>query len=127
VGQRHASARLDDVGISDVRIYRLALTSDEAADLAAAGRAQALLGKPVQQRPREDTDALLIWWLKTRDPGSKELQARHHVLQQEEAAIRSRGTVAHVMQERTEPAMAGSRSATKAWTSALLASSRHAW
>jgi len=127
VGQRHTSARLDDVGISDVRIYRLALTADEAADLAAAGRALALLGKPMQQRPREDTEALLIWWLKTRDPGSKALQARHHALQKEEAAIRSRGTVAHVMQERTEPAIAGSRSATKAWTSALLASSRHAW
>lgn len=106
VGQRHTSAQLYDVGISDVRIYRLALTSDEAADLAAAGRALALLGKPMQQRPREDTEALLIWWLKTRDPGSKALQARHHALQKEEAAIRSRGTVAHVMQERTEPAMA---------------------
>ena len=95
VGQRHSSARLDDVGISDVRIYRLVLTADEAADLAAAGRALALLGKGVRQRPREDkdTEALLIWWLKTRDPGSKELQARLHALQKEEAAIRSRGTV----------------------------------
>src|SRR5208282_3353618 len=34
------------------------------------------------------------------------LQARNHALQQEEAAIRSRGTVAHVMQERKDPAMA---------------------
>ena len=61
---------------------------------------------PCSSVPEEDTEALLIWWLKTRDPGSRELQARYHVLQQEEAAIRSRGTVAHVMQERTEPAMA---------------------
>ncbi len=106
VGQRQTSARLDGVGISDVRIHRVVLTADEAADLAAAGRALALLDKPVQQRPGKDTEALLNWWLKTRDPGSRELQARYQVLQQEEAAIRSRGTVAHVMQEKTEPAMA---------------------
>ncbi len=106
VGQRHTSSRLDDVGISDVRIYRTTLKSDEVADLAAAGRALAIRSKPAQQRHEEVTEALLTWWLKTRDPASRELQARYRVLREEEAAIRSRGTVAHVMQERTEPAMA---------------------
>jgi hypothetical protein len=106
VGQRHRSARLDAVGISDVRIYRTLLTSDEAADLAAAGRALSVLGKPAQQIPKEENEALLIWWLKTRDPGSRELQDSQHALKAEEAAIRSRGTVAHVMQERNDPAMA---------------------
>ncbi len=106
VGQRHTSSRLDDVGISDVRIYRMTLKADEVADLAAAGRALAIQGKPAGQRLGEETEALLTWWLKTRDPASRELQARYQALRQEEAAIRSRGTVAHVMQERTEPAMA---------------------
>jgi mono/diheme cytochrome c family protein len=69
VGQRHTSARLDDVGISEVRIYRLLLAPGEAADLAAAGRALTLLGKPTQQRLRAETDALLTWWFE--DPGSR--------------------------------------------------------
>ena len=106
VGQRHTSSRLDDVGISDVRVYRRVVTSDDAADIAGAGRALALLARPVQQRSKKDTEAVLTWWLKTRDPASREVQAKYHVLQQEETAIRSRGTVAHVMQERGEPAMA---------------------
>ena len=44
--------------------------------------------------------------MKTRDPRSKELHARLAAIEQEEASLRARGTVAHVMQERAEPAMA---------------------
>jgi hypothetical protein len=106
VGQRHTSARLDGVGISDVRVYRRVLSAQEIADIAGAGRALTVLGKPVKQVAQADNDALLSWWLKTRDPGSRELRARHERLQREEAAIHARGTVGHVMQERSEPAMA---------------------
>ena len=55
---------------------------------------------------RQRSTRVLAWWLRTRDPSSKELQARLRGLEQEEAAIRSRGTVAHVMQEKTEKPMA---------------------
>jgi hypothetical protein len=106
VGQRHRSSGLPEVGIGDVRIHRTVLTGDEAADLAAAGRALALLGKPAAEPSGDDTEALLKWWLRSRDSGSRELHARRQALQSEEAAIRSRGTVAHVMQERTDPAIA---------------------
>jgi hypothetical protein len=106
VGQRNTSARLDDVGISDVRVYRRVLSAREIADIAGAGRALMVVGKPVKQAAQEDLNALLSWWLKTRDPGSGELQARQESLEQEEAEIRSRGTVAHVMQERNAPAIA---------------------
>ena len=56
--------------------------------------------------PRRDRASPLAWWLKTRDPSAKELQARFRALEQEEAAIRPAGSIAHVMQERSEPAMA---------------------
>jgi hypothetical protein len=106
VGQRHTSSRLDEVGISELRIHRQALSADEVGDLVGASRALGLLAKPAGQRNGPERDAVLAWWLKTRDPGSKDLQAKLASLRKEEEAIRSRGTVAHVMQERSEPAMA---------------------
>ena len=83
-----------------------ALSASEVADLVGVSRAQALTAIPAKEHTGAEFDAVLSWWMKTRDPGSKDLQARLHALEQEEAAIRARGTVAHVMNERTEPAMA---------------------
>ena len=50
VGQRHSTARLDDVGISDVRIYRQVLSPAQVADLVGASRALALIGRAAGQR-----------------------------------------------------------------------------
>ncbi|MFO0892060.1 MAG: DUF1553 domain-containing protein [Isosphaeraceae bacterium] len=106
VGQRHSSDRLEGVGISELRVHRQALTPGEVTELLGVSRTLALLGKPEKERSKAEVDAVLSWWLETRDPGSKELQARLAALQKEEQAIRSRGTVAHVMQERSEMPMA---------------------
>jgi hypothetical protein len=106
VGQRHTSSRLDDLGISDVRIYRSTLSGSEITELVGAGRALALIGLPAAQRPKGEADAVLSWWLKTRDPGSRALHAKREALEQDESAIRLRGSVAHAMQERDQPAMA---------------------
>jgi hypothetical protein len=106
VAQRHTTSRLDEVGISDLRIYRHVLSAQEVADLVAGSRTLGFLARAAKDRPKSEVDALLAWWLKTRDPSSKDLQARLHSLEQQESAIRSRGTMAHVMQERNEQAMA---------------------
>ena len=106
VGQRQTGARLDDVSISEVRIHRQVLSPEAIADLVGASRALSLLGRPASERARQETNQLLSWWLRTRDPSAKGLQARYRALEQEETAIRARGSVAHVMQERTEPPMA---------------------
>jgi hypothetical protein len=105
-GQRHTGSRLDEVGISALRVHRGVLPAEEVADLVGASRALGLLGKPANQRAGAERDAVISWWLRTRDPGSKELQAKLAALRKEEEAIRARGTVAHVMQERGEAAMA---------------------
>ena len=61
VGQRHTSARLDDVGISDVRIHRQVLTPDEIADLVGAQAAPwRFWASPASSVPGEDTEALLV-------------------------------------------------------------------
>ena len=51
-------------------------------------------------------DALLDWWLGAFDEPTKELKARIAAVEAEQATIKARGTVAHVMQERPEEAMA---------------------
>ena len=106
VGQRYSTARLEGVGISEVRVHREVLRPAEIADLVGVGQALALLSQPAGQRQAQDHQQVLTWWLKTRDPGSRELHAQRGALEQEEAAIRARGTIAHVMAERSEPAMA---------------------
>ncbi len=106
IGQRHASGKVDSVGISDVRVHRQVLSDAEVADLAGFTRALPLVAKAADQRPAAELDALYGWWVKTRDPIARDLQARLVTLEQEQNALRIRGTVAHVMQDKGEPAMA---------------------
>src|SRR5262249_50686240 len=55
--------------------------------------------------PAEQTE-LFDWWLAAMDGPSQELQANVAKLEQEQVAIRSRGTVAHIMAERAEEPIA---------------------
>jgi mono/diheme cytochrome c family protein len=106
VGQRHTKAVLRDALFSDVRVYTRSLDPGQVADLAGSSRALDLLALATDSRPAEDVDKAFDWWVDSQDGPSKELVARRSVLEGEEAAIKSRGTIAHVMNEREEPAMA---------------------
>jgi hypothetical protein len=106
LGQRHTSSRLDDVAVHSLRIYDKALSPPEAGALAGAARAAALARMPADKRPRDEQDGVFGWWRRVIDPGSRELRDKLAVLAAEEAAIKQRGTYAHVMHERAEPAMA---------------------
>jgi mono/diheme cytochrome c family protein len=106
IGQRHSSDRVDQVGISDVRIHRQSLSPVEVADLAGVGRFAPLIAIPADKRPPAEVDALYAWWLKSRDPASRDLRAKLAGLEQEKAALQARGTIAHVMQEKPATAMA---------------------
>src|SRR5262249_11750745 len=65
-----------------------------------------LLRTPAGERSKTEVDTALAWWLRTLDPASKDLRTRLAALEAEESTIKSRGTFAHVMHERSEPAMA---------------------
>ncbi|AMV38059.1 DUF1553 domain-containing protein [Planctomyces sp. SH-PL62] len=106
VGRRHASARIPEVGIAEVRIHGRALADAEVADLAGFGRAGAFLARPADQRPATEADALFAWWLAARDPASRELRAKLAALEAEQGAIKARGTVAFVTEEKSEEAAA---------------------
>ncbi|HVX13262.1 MAG TPA: DUF1553 domain-containing protein [Pirellulales bacterium] len=106
LAQRHSSSRLDDMLIEDVRLYGRALPPGDVQKLAQATRAAALVAKAPDQRSDAEKDELYQWWLAALDGLSQQLAGKVAGLEQEEAVIKSRGTVAHVMQERADPAMA---------------------
>jgi hypothetical protein len=106
VGQRHTASRLEDSSIYGVRIYGRALSDDEIRSLVGAGRAAELVASSPDKRPETEVAEVYQWWLASFDAPSREQRTKLAALEQEQAALKARGTIAHVMQEKTEPAMA---------------------
>jgi mono/diheme cytochrome c family protein len=102
LAQRNTTSRLDDVSIQDMRLYDRTLSPEEVARLAGGTRAAWLLAKPADQRTDAEKNELFDGWLKTDDSVYLGLARKVADLQGEEAAIKARGTVAHVMQERPQ-------------------------
>lgn len=105
IGQRDKGSPISGVTLSEVRIYERDLTSNDVTSLASRV-IFAVLDKPVAERPPPELDALYDWWLGNRDTQYVQLAEQQDALQREEQEITSRGTVAHIMQERSEPALA---------------------
>jgi hypothetical protein len=106
VAQRQTGSRVDDVAIQDLRIYGRALAPAEIERLAGGTRAIWLAAKPAGERTDGETNELAEWWFATLDPRSQELRASEASLEREQGSLRSRGTTAHVMNERPAPPMA---------------------
>jgi mono/diheme cytochrome c family protein len=106
VGQRSNSSKVTEAKVSELRVYSRSLADADVAALAGASRLLDLVSRPADQRPAADLDAAYGWWLEAHDPASRELVARRTTLEQEEGALKARGSIAHVMAEKPEPAMA---------------------
>jgi hypothetical protein len=106
VGQRHSTARLEGAEVHGLRLFGRALPADEVAGLVGGSLALDLLAMPAEKRPAADLDTLFDWWLGRFDEPTKALRGTLAGLQALEAAIRARGTVAHVMQEKAEEPVA---------------------
>ncbi len=106
IAQRHTTSRLDGAVLQDLRIYGRALSSEEVGRLARSTRAAWLARKPAAQRTEAEKTELFDWWLPTMDPTYQGLAKKVGDLQQEEAAIKARGSIAYIMQERPQPATA---------------------
>ncbi len=106
LAQRNSTARLDDLALQDLRIYTRALAPEEISSLATLSRTAYLVGLPAEGRSSAETEELYGWWLDKADPVYSELVTAKKTLEANEAAIKSRGTIAHVQQEKTDPAMA---------------------
>jgi hypothetical protein len=106
IGQRHGSERLRDVAVQDLRMYGRALTPAEVVQLAQTPRAIELLRLPADKRGDKERGELFDWYLSALDAPTRGLNDKLGQLMQDEVQLKSRGTVAHVMNERTEEATA---------------------
>ena len=104
IGQRNTSERLQGVMLQDLRLYSRTLSAAEVGQLAKAVRAAELLAQA--KRSPQEVNELYDWWLATLDQTSKDLNAKLNTLLAEQNALRARGTLTHVMQEKTGEAMA---------------------
>jgi hypothetical protein len=102
VGQRHTSERLKDVALQDLRLYGRTLSAPEVAQLARSTRVASLLTKAAAKRTPQEINELFDWWLAALDLPYRLLNHKLANIQQEEVVLGSRGTIAHVMQERSE-------------------------
>jgi hypothetical protein len=100
VGQRQAGQAIDGLDLQDVRLYGRTLTPVEVEQLAKATRACWLAEKPAGARSPAEEKELFDWWLVGMDQEYKALSARQGELRRQQAAIRGRGTVALVMNEK---------------------------
>ncbi len=103
IAQRHTSSRIHGVALQDLRIYGRNLSALEVDRLASSTRLASILGKPAAQRSKAENDGLFDFWLRREDKSYQDLAARLAETEKDQLAIRARGTVAHVIQERSEP------------------------
>ena len=106
IGQRLTDQKLQFMTVADLRMFSRGLSAQEAAQLAASGDIEQFITKSADTRSAEDKAKALAWWLATVDAPSREIDADIRALQDEETKIRARSTVAHIMNERKEEAMA---------------------
>ncbi len=102
IGQRHTTARVEKAGIQDVRVYGRVLLPDEVASLVFDSRIAYLLGRPAEKRTEPMKKDLYESWLARLDGDFGKIRAGEKVYKDEKHEIESRGTEAHVMQERKE-------------------------
>jgi len=105
IGQRNSSAAFSGA-LQDLRIFKRVLLPAEVASLANTSRFAAVLAKSEDKRTAEEQDELYGFWLGAFDESFQALSQQLSELEREQAEIKRRGTIAHVMQEKEDPAMA---------------------
>jgi hypothetical protein len=100
---RHTGQRINGLLVQDVRLYARALPAPEVAALVQTTRSAWLVSLPAATRTESETKELFDGWLVAHDPESTKIGEQLAALQRAQSEIRARGTVAHVMQERSEP------------------------
>lgn len=106
IGQRSSGEPISGAGIQDLRIYKRALSQGEVESMAKVTRFAGILAKAPADRTDAERNEVYPWWLATNDAPFQERSAKVASLEGEQNAIKARGTIAHVMQEKNEEAMA---------------------
>jgi hypothetical protein len=100
LGRRHATGQTTDAKLQDIRFYNRTLTTEERNAVYELPRRQYLVSKP--QRADAENEELFSWYLTSRDPSYAGLAQAHQALVDEKGNILKRGTIAHVMNEKSE-------------------------
>ena len=106
IGERSGSEPISAAGIQDLRLYKRALSQAEIESMAKVTRFAAIVAKPADQRTDAEKNEIYPWWLGTEDTIFHERTTTLATLENEQNAIKARGTVAHVMNEKNEEPMA---------------------
>ena len=101
VAQRNTSSRLENVAIHGLRVYGRAPVAREVEQIAGFDRAVQVVARPAGKQTGAEKETLFGWWLNALDEPTRAIQAKLGPLEREEAAIKARGTLAHVMHERS--------------------------
>lgn len=102
LGQRAGTEALNGT-FQEFRILKRVLTAGEVDSLAKLSRFQSSLAKAADQRTEQEVSDLFNFWLKQFDRTFIDRSNALAALEKEQADIRARGTIAHVMNERPEP------------------------
>ena len=105
IGQRANSEQFTGA-MQDLRIQKRILSAAEMDALAKLSRYQTILANAPDQRSEQEVTDLYNFWLKKFDTTFNERTAELAALEKEQSDIQARGTIAHVMNERSEAATA---------------------
>jgi hypothetical protein len=106
IGERTGGSPLANLQLQELRVYQRVVLPGEVTALGKSSRFEQILKKPAKERSKKEQDELYAWWLQTFDNTFKELTAKVTTLEAEVNAIKSGGTIAHVVQEKPGEAMA---------------------
>ncbi len=106
LGRRNQLSPTPGVALNDLRIYSAKLESTEVVSIKNRSRSSYLVAKNQGQRSEAETEELFAWYLNSKDEAYRQKSQALAALQAEKRDIEVRGTIAHVMHERNEPAKA---------------------
>jgi len=106
IGTRSNESPLTTASLQDLRLYTREIAGMELETLAKQEKFLATLAKPAADRTDDEKNQLFDWWLRAFDQPYQDLTAALAALEREQADIRARGTIAHVMQEMDDSAKA---------------------
>jgi len=90
------------VGLQDFRFYRRLLSTGEIGSIANNGMIRQLISIPDAQRTQEQKDKLYPYYLAQIDGPARQLDEKLDELKEEQEAMRSRGAVSLVMEEKAD-------------------------
>jgi len=106
IGGRSNSGGANGTHVNDVRIYDSMLQAETIQDIAGKSRIAYVALKPDANRSDAEKESLFAYWAPRHAPEFVAATTLLQSLENERAAIVSRGTIAHIMNERSEPAEA---------------------